>query len=231
MIEAKRTVDAAADLLRRRILEGVYAAGDRLPAERKLSEELGISRLTLRAALARLESERLVRPRQGAGVTVLDWRTEADAGLLPHLLAHGNVDELFPSFLELRRAIASEATAAAAVRASDAELDALEAFATELMSAEGEALLEGNLGFSRRVVELAANVPMLLLLNTVEQVSRQELAGLIQANPQAVRASFAVIVQLLRTRDPDTVRAGVRRLLSAIDEGALAARATRGGLR
>ena len=46
-------------------------SGDRLPAERALAERYGVSRVTLRAALAELQHRRLVAPRQGQGWTVL----------------------------------------------------------------------------------------------------------------------------------------------------------------
>ena len=45
------------DRLRGEILAGRLAAGARLPSERELSLALGVNRLTLRAALARLEAE------------------------------------------------------------------------------------------------------------------------------------------------------------------------------
>ena len=57
-------------LLRDRILSGYYPRGEKLPEERSLSAELGISRKTLRAALERLESENLLvrHPRLGTFV-------------------------------------------------------------------------------------------------------------------------------------------------------------------
>lgn len=223
MAQAPRTVDISADLLRERILAGDYAVGDRLPAERRLSEELGISRLTLRAALARLQSEGLVRPRQGDGVRVLDYRSEAGVELLPHLLDHGELELLAP-FLQLRRAIAAEAVAEACRRATDAQLDALDGLADTLSRASGDALREGNIEFSRRVVDIAGNLPMTLLFNTVTRVyaRRPEIAEAMLVDPDAVRASFAAIVELLRQRDPDRARQTVRVVLEALDLATLA---------
>ena len=58
-------------LLLRRISAGYWAIGERLPAERKLAAELGISRNTLRGALRRLEARGLVEARQGSGYYLL----------------------------------------------------------------------------------------------------------------------------------------------------------------
>jgi GntR family transcriptional repressor for pyruvate dehydrogenase complex len=60
----------AAEELRRRIVSGGLAAGERLPTEATLMEELGVGRSTLREAVRVLEREGLVRVRQGSGTYV-----------------------------------------------------------------------------------------------------------------------------------------------------------------
>src|SRR5579863_7545510 len=70
-------VDAVADRLRGEILAGRLPAGSRLPSERELSLALGVNRLTLRAALARLEALGLVETRHGASTLVTSWRERA----------------------------------------------------------------------------------------------------------------------------------------------------------
>lgn len=56
--------------LERAIESGVYQVGGRLPSERELSEELGVSRPVIREAIIVLESRGLVQTRHGAGVFV-----------------------------------------------------------------------------------------------------------------------------------------------------------------
>ena len=56
--------------LRQAILDGRYAPGEKLPAERKFACAFGASRATIRTALSRLETERLVTRRLGAGTFV-----------------------------------------------------------------------------------------------------------------------------------------------------------------
>lgn len=56
--------------LRRRLANGSLSAGDRLPSEPKLAEELGVSRVSTRTALAQLESEGLISRRRGSGTYV-----------------------------------------------------------------------------------------------------------------------------------------------------------------
>lgn len=60
----------AGEAIRRRLVEGEYAVGDKLPSEPALAKELGVSRVTVRAALAQLENEGLVDRRHGSGTFV-----------------------------------------------------------------------------------------------------------------------------------------------------------------
>jgi GntR family transcriptional repressor for pyruvate dehydrogenase complex len=50
------------------LLDGTYPAGSRLPSERQLAEEFGVSRNTVREAIQRLEARSLLRVKAGAGV-------------------------------------------------------------------------------------------------------------------------------------------------------------------
>ena len=62
----RRTLaETCADRLRSAILEGELPAGERLPAEQQLADQLEVSRLTLRSALIRLAGEGLVEARVG----------------------------------------------------------------------------------------------------------------------------------------------------------------------
>lgn len=54
----------------RMIYEGIYQDGDLIPSERKLSEELGVSRVTIRKSLKLLEEEHIIERIQGSGTRV-----------------------------------------------------------------------------------------------------------------------------------------------------------------
>lgn len=61
---------AIVEHLTQAIESGVYPVGGRLPSERELAEELGVSRPVVREAIIVLESRGLVQTRHGAGVFV-----------------------------------------------------------------------------------------------------------------------------------------------------------------
>ncbi|WP_298399443.1 FCD domain-containing protein [uncultured Azonexus sp.] len=71
----------AAQTLQRRILDGHYPAGSALPGQRELSENLGISRASLREAISMLEALGLLRSQAGKGVFVTAGKPASAADL------------------------------------------------------------------------------------------------------------------------------------------------------
>jgi DNA-binding transcriptional regulator YhcF (GntR family) len=63
-----------ADLLREEIVAGVMEVGAQLPTQFELVDRFGVSRDTVQKALKELQRDGYVRPEQGIGVFVLDWR-------------------------------------------------------------------------------------------------------------------------------------------------------------
>lgn len=63
----KNITEQVQDLLRERILQGIYPLGVRMPSEERLAQELDVSRATVRSALAAIASEGLIDRRHGDG--------------------------------------------------------------------------------------------------------------------------------------------------------------------
>jgi DNA-binding FadR family transcriptional regulator len=206
------------------VLAGDPAPGEALPPERRLAQALGVSRLTLRAALARLEAEGLVRARQGDAVRVLDPARHATLDLLAHLPV-GQQPALFRAFLEVRRALAAEVVALAAERMA---LPALEALRALVEAQRGEtdpaAWLERDLAVTRAVLSGADNFALVLLLNSVEAVWRAhpELAAALGADRTLAMAGYDVVVAAIASRDAASARERVRAALEALDAVGLA---------
>ena len=107
--------------VRRRILAGELAPGERLPGERELAAEHSTNRNTLREAVRRLEQARLVTVRHGQGVTVADFRKTGTMELLPPFLENsgdlGEIAHLLEDILPARLLVLEFATKLAAARA------------------------------------------------------------------------------------------------------------------
>src|ERR687890_441929 len=69
-VESQRLYRQIAEQLRSLIASGEFAAGGRLPAERDLAKQLGVSRPSVREALIALEVEGVIDVRTGSGIYV-----------------------------------------------------------------------------------------------------------------------------------------------------------------
>lgn len=118
-IEPRRLYRQVADELRSVIESGEYAVGDRLPTERELSEQLGISRPTVREALIALEVEGRIRIRVGSGIYVAK-PSQAEACVPAGMEGPFEV-------LGAREIVESAVAREAASLAGAAEIDALDA--------------------------------------------------------------------------------------------------------
>jgi GntR family transcriptional regulator len=70
ILQSKTVVDQVDEILLERIRDGTYPAGSRMPSESELSDELGVSRATVRTVLAKLAINGLIIRKQGDGTYV-----------------------------------------------------------------------------------------------------------------------------------------------------------------
>jgi GntR family transcriptional repressor for pyruvate dehydrogenase complex len=219
-------VDAVAERLRAEILAGRVAAGSRLPSERELSLALGVNRLTLRAALARLEALGLVTTRHGSGTVVASWRERAGLDMLATLLGSATEEdptwvELLVSLLEMRRMLASEAVALAAERHTGEDIEEMRALAAEQVTRVTDALAfaRGDIAFVRAVAKAARNVGLELVLNTFSRFADEQpaLVEKLYDNREEALAYYDVLIALIEHGDGDGARTQVRSALELID--------------
>lgn len=107
-------VDEVTHAFVRNVISGEWQAESRIPTERALVEQLGVSRATVRSALDRLRSFAMIEARQGSGTVVLPrngWRIGAVPIVLRILVEQqqwANLATLLIDALGLRRAIVVE---------------------------------------------------------------------------------------------------------------------------
>ncbi|MEO1103406.1 MAG: FadR/GntR family transcriptional regulator, partial [Pseudomonadota bacterium] len=107
--------------LRSKIASGAMRDGDKLPTERTLAEEFGVSRAAIREALAALRSDGLLTARRGSGTFVVK-----SSAATPAKTVAQSITEVL-DILELRMAVEVDAVRLATVRATwaqRAEIDA-----------------------------------------------------------------------------------------------------------
>lgn len=195
--------DAVFDQLQARIVSGGFAPGDALPAERSLTEALGVNRQAVREALKRLHQAGLVDITHGGATRVRDWRTGAGLDLLPALLttADGHLDiGVARSVLEMRACIGPDAARLCADRAVSGRGDDLVATAAamaEVLDADDATTTEDRLAalaeldwrFWELVIDGADNVAYRLAYNSL----RAAVAPLADVLPTLQRDELADI--------------------------------------
>lgn len=137
MTGSRSLTQETTDALRAKIAEGPMKPGDRLPTEKELEAEFGVSRTVIREAVAVLKADGLVEPRRGAGIFVVDPHASRNR-MMPSFLPGQTYPAL--DLLELRMAVEVEAAGLAATRRSLSQ----DARIRECMAEFGRALETGG---------------------------------------------------------------------------------------
>ena len=119
-VENRRLYRQIAAQLSALIASGEFAVGQRLPAERELAVQLGVSRPSLREAIIALELEGMVEVRVGAGIWVTATSVPTGTEVRPLVEGEGPFE-----LLRARCLIEGEIAAVAARDATAADLAAL----------------------------------------------------------------------------------------------------------
>lgn len=127
LVRQRRLSDDIVEQLERMILEGTLTAGGRLPAERALAEQFGVSRPSLREAIQKLTAKGLLVSRQGGGNYVVESLGSTFSDPLLNLLEGS--PEAQRDLLEFRHTLEASCAYYAAMRATDVDRSRLrEAF-------------------------------------------------------------------------------------------------------
>ncbi len=154
------------------ILRGVLRPGERLPSERDLSEKLGVSRPSLREAIATLQDNGLLVARAGAGIFVADVLGSAFAPALTRLFA--THDEAVFDYLAFRRDMEGLAAERAARLASDTDLAVIDTIFSRMEAATGAgAGADLDAEFHMAIIEASHNVVMLHMMRSMYDLLRE----------------------------------------------------------
>ncbi|MGY4803148.1 FadR/GntR family transcriptional regulator [Teichococcus aerofrigidensis] len=164
---------AVASHLETLILEGVLRPGERLAPERELAEALGVSRPSLREALAQLENRGLLTGSR-AGTQVADFLAPLSG---PLATLFGQSPRIARDYFEYRRLMEPEAAALAARRITDPERVALREALAAMEAAHRRAVpteeAEADLRLHRLLHEASHNLVLLHVLRVLADLLRR----------------------------------------------------------
>lgn len=196
------------------ILRGLLRPGERLPSERELAERMGVSRPSLREAIAELQERGLLTTRAGAGVFVANMLGSAFSGALTQLFA--SHEEAVFDYISFRRDLEGMAAERAARFGSDTDLMVIDTVFHKMEAAHSkrnpadEAELDAE--FHLAIIEASHNIIMLHMMRAMFDLLR---AGVFYNRQQMFKQrttrddlleQHRAINQAIQQRDPQAAR-------------------------
>src|SRR3954462_15182789 len=197
-----------------------YEPGEKLPTQRALAAELGVTMTALREALKRLEQLGLVEVRHGDAMRVADWRASGGLDVIAHVLfAAGGLDRTtLADVMEARRIMLSESARLAAERRDAEQAARLEELAQRLADAPDPATAQAlDWAFFHELVESARNVVLLLVMNSIREIylQRGELFEAVVAEHGELAPLYARAAHAVTRRQGATAARAVEELATA----------------
>ncbi len=210
-VESSRLYRQIAEQLRGLITGGEFAAGTRLPAERDLARQLGVSRPSVREALIALEVEGWVEVRTGSGIYVQPARHRS-------VNANGQAEsgaEWGPLQVMLaRELVEGEVAALTAKNARRADVAAITAALAQMReeAASGVEPRAGDEAFHNAIASACGNEVLGDTVRTYWQARHGPLftrLGDYFENPASWSAALvehAAVLEAIRAHDPNAAR-------------------------
>lgn len=205
-IQTRRAFDDIIDQIRSRITAGDLRPGDKLPSERDFSDQLGVSRNTVREAIRMLEISGLVVIKKGATGGAFISASNGDA------LTQGIVDGLslenFSLFdlMEARIALETKVAARATALITDEEIIELESLVAEVRALDHKApwedVLAIHIKFEEKLIEIAGNPILAILTKPILDLTAAISRRLGQRVGAKIWDARAAMVQAMKDHNP-----------------------------
>ncbi len=195
------TAENAFQYLMEGIRAGKWQEGDKMPSESELCRELGISRTSVRSAIGRLAGLGLVKSLQGKGTFVSrSPAVSPDESLM--MLRAGRLD-----VFEFRKIIESESAALAAIRATSADILALEDTITGMTQGKTyEEVAKQDMQFHYLIARATGNEVILGVFDMMHDAYRGMFRLNISHTQTAPILQHRRILLAIQTRDMEGAR-------------------------
>ncbi len=195
-------VDIAVETLGRKLADGHWCVGSRIPTEPELAETLGMSRNTIREAVRVLNYAGLLEVRQGDGTYVRASHSPAEA---MRAISRASLRE----HLEVRCLLEESAARLAATRASDNDIaliaDSLARRGERQPDETLETFVDRDLTFHLAIAEASGNTALAELYGYFSRAVHQHVQTSIldEALPDPDLAAHQAILDAIAARSPE----------------------------
>jgi GntR family transcriptional regulator, transcriptional repressor for pyruvate dehydrogenase complex len=221
-VRTARAFEGIADQIRHQMAAGRLRVGDRLPPERELAEQFGVSRNTLREALRSLENAGLLRLQKGAWGGAFVRESSGDA-VVAGFRDMFQLGAIAPEHLtEARVMIESIVVRVACERATSADIAALNAnLAAAAKAARGKADFYDqaaiHLDFHRILARVTKNPVMVIVMESLLDVMQHFIRAIGQTRNPWVLPSRRRFMKQFAARDGDAAVAEMERHLERLN--------------
>jgi GntR family transcriptional repressor for pyruvate dehydrogenase complex len=167
-----KTTDIIIERIRTAILEGKLKPGDKLPPEKELGDQFGVSRQTMRESLRALEHMGLIilKKGSGGGAFIVEVERQVATQNLANYLYFKNLT--IEDLSELRRILEPYAARCAAQRMSSADIGKLQEInlqtSASIQQRDWELVTRHEIEFHRLIARQTDNPILILILDFVE---------------------------------------------------------------
>jgi GntR family transcriptional repressor for pyruvate dehydrogenase complex len=214
-----RLSDKVADMMLETILSRRLQVGDRLPSERELGEQFGVSRTVVREAVRALVAKGVIEVRSGSGLRVAAVDAAAVSESMSLFMRGGTLD--FEKVHEVRRLLEVHIAGLAAERATEDDVAKL-AVVHERMQREAgdvEAAARDDLEFHRVIARATHNELYLILMDSIGvsliDIRRENLAS---GSAPDTLAQHGEVLERIAARDQEGARTAMAAHLESVAE-------------
>lgn len=222
-IQNKKVHHYVVEQIQQQIHNGDLKRGDKLPSERDLTEQMQVSRSSVREALRVLEVTGLIESRQGEGNYISGAFENAFFEPLSAMftLNHGKPRDLF----ELRSIIEIQACGLAAERITDEQIEELDQVLSNFLNADSEEeKVKYDIMIHHCIAEITDNVLLINMLQIISMMIERFIETnreKILENPQngdMLIESHKEIVEAVKSRDPLQAQYAMKKHMKMIED-------------
>lgn len=222
-LDTKRSLaEQVSDRITRLIVDGHLVAGDRLPPEKELADQMGVSRTALREGMRTLEAKGLLQIQPGIGTIV---RTVGPHQLVEPLSLYVEVSDGAVSaeeFFAVRAILETEVASLAAASRSDADLDTLRGFMVDMERSVDDvnAFAASDASFHEALAKMTRNPLLSLLVGTLRVLLEEHIRDVVgHIDPVVDVIPYHVdILDAVEAGDPELARKAMERHLAKVVE-------------
>lgn len=219
-VNRDRLYEQVAQQIQQFIVSAEWPAGSKIPTERELGEQFGVSRTVIREALKTLSERGLISILPGRGIFVADLSASALTEPMRLLLQRHNFS--YENLVEARRVLEVEIAGLAAQRAQREQIERMRAAIAQMDDCLGDpdGFSKADQRFHVALAEATQNTMFPMLIDSISELvyeSRQLIFGVVGA-PSRGQSYHRALLEAIERRDGGAARRAMQEHLNQVDK-------------